>query len=173
MKNLNANKEEELIELIKNKSINEVKEIFKSKKVKLEELNFLQDTLLDLFPNNRSFDIIKIFIDKPQQQSINNTDILFLCVECHLFKIAKLALNYGTAIDSKNTDSKNIIEYLIEKKKLEPDNLLFILSIKDDASLISTESLCQLISMNKHKVLEKLFKFKYIYFSKYYNILAL
>jgi len=109
------NNEKELIDLIKNKSFNEVKEIFKNYKVNLKKLNDFQDTLFYLIKHNYSFDIIKFFIDKRQQPQIDNTDILFHSIEHGLFKIAKLILNYGTPMDSKNKDSKNIIEFLGEK----------------------------------------------------------
>lgn len=89
------------------------------------------------------------------------TNIPFCCVECHLFEIANLLLKCGTPIHCKNEDSENIIEYLIEKKKLDSDNLLFILNIQKDVSLISVDSLCQLIKLDNYKVLEELFKFKY------------
>jgi len=35
----------------------------------------------------------------------------------------------GTQISSLNTDSKNIIEYLIENRNLNSENLLFIINI--------------------------------------------
>ena len=74
-------------------------------------------------------------------------------------KIAKLLLNNGTSINDKNKYSENIIEYLINKKQLDSDKLSFILNVNKNASLISTESLCQLINFNKYDILKDLFKY--------------
>ena len=96
------NNEKELINLIKNKTLFEIKDIFKNNHLYRKNFNDFKNTLFFLIKNNYSFDIIKFFIDKRLQLQKDNTDILFHSIEHRLFQIAKLLLNYGTSIDSTN-----------------------------------------------------------------------
>jgi len=170
---MNFNNEEEYIELIKNKSFNEIKKVFENSQVEIKNLNYFQNTLSYLIKKNYLIDIIKFFIVQRQQLNLDNTDILFLSVEYHSFQITKLLLKYGTAIDNRNKDSKNIIEYLVERNKLDSDILLFILKIKKDASLISIESLYHLLKLRQYKIFEKLFKFRYYDIEYILNLILL
>jgi len=63
---------------------------------------------------------------------------LFCLIEYNNFEAASLLLKYGTRIDNKNIDFKNIIEYLIEKRKIDLENLFYVF-------LLTTEVLFQLI----------------------------
>ena len=107
-----------------------------------------------LIKENFSYNTIKFIIEqqqqqhyRKQQQSINNTELLFHSIEYNNYETAKLLLKYGTKIKSLNTESKNIIEYLIEQRKLDSTNLSFILKTVKDASLVTPEFLCQLIEL--------------------------
>ena len=133
--------EEELIEFIKNKNLNEIKNIFEKNQFNFKKLNYLQNILLFLINENVSIYIIKYILEQQQQsikqkqqekerkeekkrpeqqQNINNIELLFYSIKCNNFKVAKLLLSTrGVKIENKNTDSKNVIEYLIEKKELD------------------------------------------------------
>ena len=133
--------EEELIEFIKNKNLNEIKNIFEKNQFNFKKLSYLQNILLFLINENVSIYIIKYILEQQQQsikqkqqekerkeekkrpeqqQNINNIELLFYSIKCNNFKVAKLLLSTrGVKIENKNTDSKNVIEYLIEKKELD------------------------------------------------------
>jgi len=59
---MSTDNDKELIKLIKNKHNNEINEIFNKNHIKLEKVNYFQNTLLYLITNNYSFDIIKFFL---------------------------------------------------------------------------------------------------------------
>jgi len=59
---MNFNNEEELIKLIKNKTIIEIKELLLNSHINLENLNYFRDTLFYLISNNYSHNAIKILI---------------------------------------------------------------------------------------------------------------
>jgi len=61
---MNFINENELIELIKNKTFTKVKEIFNNNQFDLKKLNYFKDTLFYLISNNCPFDIIKYIIEK-------------------------------------------------------------------------------------------------------------
>ena len=133
--------EEELIEFIKNKNLNEIKNIFEKNQFNFKKLSYLQNILLFLINENVFIYIIKYILEQQQQsikqkqqekerkeekkrpeqqQNINNIELLFYSIKCNNFKVAKLLLSTrGVKIENKNTDSKNVIEYLIEKKELD------------------------------------------------------
>jgi len=67
----------------------------------------------------------------------------------------------GTQISSLNTDSKNIIEYLIENRNLNSENLLFIINIVKDASLITPNALCRLIYLYDFIFIKEILQYKY------------
>ena len=70
---------------------------------------------------------------------------MFCLIEYNNFEAASLLLKYGTRIDNKNIDFKNIIEYLIEKRKIDLENLFYVLNTKKNIFLLTTEVLFQLI----------------------------
>jgi len=80
-----------------------------------------------------------------KQQIFQNTKLLFYSIEYHEFNAARVLLKYGTQIVNRNNESKNIVEYLVEKRKLDSSNLLFILNIVKDSSLMTPEVLCHTI----------------------------
>jgi len=55
--------ENNLIDVIKGKSINEIKDIFMDNKIKPENFNDFKETLLYLISQDVSFDIIKFIIE--------------------------------------------------------------------------------------------------------------
>ena len=112
---MNIENEEKLIEKIENKPFIEIKDIIENNQINVMKLNYFQETIFYLIINEYYIDVIKLFIEKRQQYNIDNTEILFFCIECFYFEVAKLLIKYGTPIQSKNKDSKNIIQYLIEK----------------------------------------------------------
>ena len=106
--------EEELIEFIKNKNLNEIKNIFEKNQFNFKKLNYLQNILLFLINENVSIYIIKYILEQQQQsikqkqqeneikeekkrpeqqQNINNIELLFYSIKCNNFKVAKLLLN--------------------------------------------------------------------------------
>jgi len=156
-------------------NINEIKEFFKKNKV---DLNYLKNVTMFLIEDNFSFQKIEVIIEEQQQQfyqkqqqSVNNKELLFYSIEYNNFETARLLLKYGTRIDSLNTESKNITEYLIEKRKLDSEKLQFILKIVKDASLITSKIICHLIELNDIQFIEKLLKFKYFDISLIINLL--
>ena len=161
------NSEEKIIKIFKEKELNEIKNIFKENDIKIEQLNYLKNVALYLIKENIPFDKLKFIIEEQQhhyqkqQQFINNTELLFSSNEYNNYEIAKLLLKYGTRITNLNTDSKNIIEYLIEKRKLDSKNFLFILNIVEDASLITPEVLCQLIELKDIIFIKEILQYKY------------
>jgi len=70
-------------------------------------------------------------------------------------------MKYGTRINKLNTESKSIIEYLIERRKLNSENLFFVLNIVKDATLITPKVLCDLIELNDFVFIEEILQFKY------------
>jgi len=98
---------------IKNKSFIEIKELLLNNQMNLKNLNYYKDTLYYIISNHYSFDIIKYFKKQRHQYPIDNTDILFNSVEYQLFDLANLLLRYGKAINGRNKNSQNIIEYLV------------------------------------------------------------
>jgi len=161
------NSEEKIIKIFKNKKLNEIKKIFRKKNIKIEQLNYLKNVALYLIKENFPFGKIKYIIEEQQQyylkqqQSINNTELLFHSIEFNNYETTKLLLKYGTRITNLNTESKNIIEYLIEKRKLDSKKLFFILNIVNDASLITSEVLCQLIELKDFIFVKEVFQYKY------------
>jgi len=55
--------ENNLIDVIKGKSLNEIKDIFMDNKIKPENFNDFKETLLYLISQDVSFDIIKFIIE--------------------------------------------------------------------------------------------------------------
>jgi len=169
--------EEEIIEIIKYKELKEIKEIFKENNLKKEQLNYLKNVAKYLIEENFSFDKIKFIIEQQQQhcqkhqQSINNTELLFHFIDCNNYETAKLLLNIGTRITNRNTESKNIIEYLIEKRKLDSKKLLFILNIVKDASLMTSDVLCKIIRLNEPIYIKEILHYKYFDTSFILNLL--
>jgi len=96
---------------------------------------------------------------------------LFHSVGCNNFEIARLLMKNGTKIDNLNSESKNIIEYLIEKRNLNSVNLLFILNIVNNASLITPSIICSLIKLNDLKFIEEILQYKYFDVSFIINLL--
>ncbi|OUM69002.1 hypothetical protein PIROE2DRAFT_3241 [Piromyces sp. E2] len=129
--------EEELIEL----------KIFLEYNINAKQFKKFKNVLLYLIKENFPFDIIKFIIEQQKEQSINKTELLFYSIEFNNFGLATILINCETRVDNKNTDSKNIIEYLIEKRNLDSRKFLFIMKHIKNASLITPEVLCQLIKL--------------------------
>jgi len=168
----NINSEEDIIAIIKFNDLNKTKQIFKY--MNINHLSCFKKALFYLIRENYSYDIIKFFIEQQQQQQQNQvqqylqqqqfiiyTELLFYSIECSNYEIARLLMKYGTRIDNLNTESKNIIEYLIEKRKLNSENFLFILNIVKDASLITSKVLHQLTQLNDFIFIKKILQYKY------------
>ncbi|OUM64919.1 hypothetical protein PIROE2DRAFT_60337 [Piromyces sp. E2] len=140
--------EYELIEIIKDKSLEEVKICFRECNVRPIKFNYLNNVLLHLIINNGVFEVIKFIIEERQKEnrgySINNTEALFCSVEYSNFEIANLLLRCGEEITNTNSNSENIIEYLLRVDKLSSTNLSFILNITKDLSLVSNKVLFKL-----------------------------
>jgi len=161
--------EEELIHIIKGKSLEEVEYIFKNNLIESKNLNYFKGTLLYLIDNNISYEIIKFIIEQQQQQQqqqqqrdIDNTEIFYNSIKYNNFNTAKLLLKYGTSIENKTTfNSKNILECLIENKDLNSENLLFILNIKKEATLITSDVLYNLIKLEEIGFLKIILQYKY------------
>ena len=81
------NNEEEIIEIFKNKEVNEIKNFFKENNIKIKNLNYLKDVTLYLIENNFSFDKIKLILD-----IVKNTSIVTSKVLCQLIKLKKIEL---------------------------------------------------------------------------------
>jgi len=96
--------EKGIIEIIKYKELKEIKEFFKENDIKIKQLNYLNNVAKYLIEKNFTLDIIKFIIEqqqqhyRKQQQSINNTELLFHSIECNNYETAKLLLNIGTRI---------------------------------------------------------------------------
>jgi len=165
--NKEINSEEEIIKIIREHELNEVKEIFNRNNIEIKKFNYLKNVVNYLIEENFSFDIIKFIIELQQkhyvkqQQTINNTKLLFHSIECNNYKTAKFLLKNGVQIDNLNTESKNIIEYLIEKRKLDLKNFFYILNIVKNASLIIPEVLCQLIKCKDLKFIKTILYYNY------------
>jgi len=166
------NNEKEFIELIKNKNLKEIKEIFKNNNVRLKQWNQFKETLLYLIKKNASFNIIQFILEKQQQQqqlqyqqpsTVVNTELLFYSIENDNFKVAKLFLNNGISIENKDLQSRNILEYLTENKKLNFKNLSFILNIEKNTTLITSELLFKLIKFKFFELFIKIFEYDYSY----------
>jgi len=158
--------EEELIEFIKDKTLVELIKFFKEYQIKPEEFNNFNDTLLYLVKHKTSFEIIKFIFEQQHlgnKQGINNIKTLLYSIENNDYKIAKLLLQSGAKIINENSASNNIIEYLIKVKKLNANNLFFVLNVTKDVSIITNEILFYLFSrvFNLNLILEKLFNFKF------------
>lgn len=78
-KNMVLKNEKELIKLIKNKSFNEIKDIIENNQIKIENLNYFQDTILFLIKSCYFSDIIKIFVVQRQHHKIDNKYSFLLC----------------------------------------------------------------------------------------------
>lgn len=172
------NNENELIEQIKFKTKNEIKEIFSNTNLKPEPLNHFQQTLLYLVGINASFDLINFILMQQQQQQqqqpvIDNTESLFVSIENSNFNVATLLLNHGTPIDGKNSKSENIVEYLVGKHKLDFKRLSFILGCKNDASLITSKVLCRLIELKDLALIKEIFNTSYYSLSLIVDLLLL
>jgi len=128
--------EEDFINIIKLSDLNKIKEILKF--INVNQLSFFNKVLFNLIEEHFSFNIIKFFIDQ-QQQPINNTELLFHSIGCNNYEVASLLIKYGIRINDLNIKAKNIIEYLLDKKKLNSRNLLFILNIVKDSSIITSK----------------------------------
>jgi len=102
---------------------------------------------------------------------LDSTELLFYSIEGNDFKTVHLLLKYGIQINKRNRESKNIIEYLIENRKLDSKNLLFILNMVKDASLITSEVLCHLIELRERNFIKEIFVYKYFDVSFVINIL--
>jgi len=167
---VDINNEEDIINIIKNNDLNRIKEIFSN--INVIKLNlYFKKVLFYLIEENYSFDIIKFLIEKlqkqqcpkeqKQKQSIYCTELLFYSIGCNNFKIAKLLMNNGTRIDNLNAEFNNVIEYLIGKRKLDSENLFFILNVVRDASLITSNVLCDLIELNNYVFIKEILQYKY------------
>jgi len=169
--------EKGIIEIIKYKELKEIKEFFKENDIKIKQLNYLNNVAKYLIEKNFTLDIIKFIIEqqqqhyRKQQQSINNTELLFHSIECNNYETAKLLLNIGTRITNWNTESKNIIEYFVEKRKLDSKKLLFILNIVKDASLMTSDVLCKIIRLNEPIYIKEILHYKYFDTSFILNLL--
>jgi len=64
--------EEEIIEIIKYKQLNEIKEFFKVNNIEVKQLNYLKNVVIYLIEKNFSFEIIK-FLIKQQQKKLSKT----------------------------------------------------------------------------------------------------
>jgi len=161
------NNEEDIIAIIKFNDLNKIKKFFKY--ININHLCCFKNILFYLIKENYSYDIFKYFIEqqqnqqnqKQQQQYINYTELLFYSIECSNYEIAKLLIKCGTRIDNLNSESKNIIEYLIEKRKLDSENFLFVLNITKDSSLITPKVLSQLIQLKDFIFIKKILQYKY------------
>ncbi|ORX70387.1 hypothetical protein BCR32DRAFT_272389 [Anaeromyces robustus] len=139
---MKINNEKELIEMIQNKTLEEIKEIFLSHEIHSEKLNYFKETVMYLIKENISYDIIKFIFHQQQKRHIpiiNNTELLFYSLKFNNFKIAKLLLRNNVWIENINENGDNIIEYLIECDKLNSENLLFILKVVKNSSLITAD----------------------------------
>jgi len=165
------NNEHELIELIKKKEYSEIIEIFKANTITPEHFNYFRETLSYLVRVNASIDILKYILEQQQQQqqqhqqqkinNINNVDALFYSVKMNNFNIAKLIIRNGTPIERKNSQSKNIMEYLADSGKIDTQKLLFIMNFKKDTSLITGNVLCRLIEKNDLALIKEIFQYPY------------
>eukprot|EP00833_Pecoramyces_ruminatium_P018584 jgi/Orpsp1_1/1192616/evm.model.d7180000094637.1 len=74
-----------------------------------------------------------------------------------------LIFNYAKKnnINLKFNKKNNIIMDLINKEKLNLENLTLILNIKKDATLITSEVLCKLIELDEYKLINFIFQYKY------------
>ena len=160
---MEINNENELLEIIKDKSLEEIKSYFQEYQITPAKFNYFNHVLIYFIKNKGSFEIIEYFIKRQQKENypflLNNAEALFYSIEYFRFEVAKLLLNYGVRIESKNADSENIIEYLVRVDKLYEKQLSFILKIKKDLSLLT------------NKVLFKLFGSKYCLYRTCKNII--
>jgi len=76
-----------------------------------------------------------------------------------------------TRINNLNAESKNIIEYLIEKEKLDLEKFSLILDTVKNASLITSEVLCQLIELKKFKFIDAILQYKFFDLTFILNLL--
>jgi len=140
--------ENELIEIVKNKSLEEIKIYFQEYQITPTKFNYFNNVLIYFIKNKGSLEIIEFFIKQQQKENhqflLNNTEALFCSIEYSNFEIANLLLQYGVKITNKNALSENIIEYLIRVDELYKENLSFILNIKKDLSLLTNKVLFDL-----------------------------
>ncbi|OUM67754.1 hypothetical protein PIROE2DRAFT_4705 [Piromyces sp. E2] len=165
------NSEEELFDIIKDKSLSQVIDCFNEYQINSVQFNYLEKTLVYLIKNNGSNEIINFLIGKQQENldNINNTELLFSSLEYENYEIAKVLLRKGTKIIDKNNNSENIIEYLLRKEKLHIKNLLFILNIVKDTSLLTSKVLCTVIHNFYLKRYQSVNILKTIFLYKYYD----
>jgi len=164
------------IDIIENKSLTEIKEIFQDDYyLKNEVLVHFKDIVKYLIDqNNNSFYTIKYLLNQhyhynsyhlyhPSQVNPDYEDLLFYAIEYTNFEVAKLFMRYGSrmAYLDENEDYHNILEYLSENCKLHRENLHFILKMNRDTSLITNRLLCNLISGNKFELLQIIFHYDY------------
>ena len=169
---MEINNENELIEIIKDKSLEEIKSYFQEYQITPAKFNYFNNVLIYFIKNEGSLEIIEFLIKQQQKEDhhclINNTEALFCSIEYTTFyetkfKIAKLLLRYGTKITNKNADSENIIEYLIRMRSLTQAKLSFILNNKKDLSLLTDKVLFELFgNYNYESCIETILNFKFI-----------
>jgi len=158
--------ENELIEIIKNKSLEEIKSNFREYQITPTKFNYYNNVLIYLIKNFVSFEIIEYFVKQRQKVSnqllLNNTEALFCSIDYFEFDIANLLLRYGANIGNKNAKSENIIEYLLRVDRLHEDKLSFILTAKKDFSLLTNKILFELFGYYRYKsLLDVILNFKF------------
>ena len=160
--------ENELIKIIKDKSLEEIKSYFQEYQITPTKFNYFNNVLIYFIKNKGSFEIIEFFIKQQQKENyhflINNAEALFCSIEYSNFEIANLLLKYGVKITNKNAKSENIIEYLIRvDRRLYEKKLSFILKIKNDLSLLTDKVLFELFgNYNYESCIETILNFKFI-----------
>jgi len=159
---MKINDQNDLMKLIQNNNLDEIKKSFRENKINLEQFKNFKETLFYLIKENKYFNIIKYFIELQQlkelYQSINNTDLLYYAIECNNFKVVKLLLRKGVRIDNKNN---NIFKYLIEKESFNLEKMNFILNIIKDASLSTPNVLNRLLENKNWEMFKQLLEYKY------------
>jgi len=171
---MEINNEKDLIKIIQKNKFDEIKEFFNKNKIESEKLNYFYETLYFLIKENYSLEIINFFIEQQnvfyKYQSIDNTGLLYYSIEINNFKVAKLLLKNGARIDNKDN---NVIKYLLRKRKLDSEKLLFILNIVKNASLCTINIICEIVKNGTSNIFKEIMEYNYYDIDFIINIILL
>ncbi|ORX48370.1 hypothetical protein BCR36DRAFT_354652, partial [Piromyces finnis] len=143
---------EQVIKIIKNKNVEELKKYIKNNYISINELSYDHnndsfDLLIFSIQSNSSLKIIEYIISlysnlnyKEQDKTFNYQFFwnvpLYTAIANNRFDISNLLLKYGADINYE----KNIIKFLYDKKFLNCENLIYILNNKNFISNAAASS---------------------------------